>query len=112
MSTITETPVLLPVPTTQDPEVARILEDAAELLEREGWVPHCPRYWNHGPACTAVAIQRACGMNDDLYEEVAVQFTKFLHLAVPSTGSVVAWNDRQTDIRVVTRALREAAASS
>lgn len=95
--------------------IGQVLEAAADRLERRGWVPFLPYGWEE---CAGIAILRATAPDQDessksypvdyeMGNKACIHLQTYLGIE-----NIVDWNDQQRDIRVVTRTLREAAATA
>ncbi len=94
-------------------EVSRILEGAAELIEKCGWYHGNKSDWG-STHCAGTSINEMAHRADP-FRTKPLAFLAYRrlqnHLGLGIGYRIPFWNDAQTDARVVTRALREAAAS-
>lgn len=130
MSTITYAPApatVLPAVSPPD-EAALVLEEGADVIERDGW-------WDgvltdeglipENVKCVALAINHVCerrglSRTDSSVLNKAARHRFRQHLGLEEregsidhwvNDSIPPWNDAQKDARVVIRAMREAASS-
>jgi hypothetical protein len=98
-------------------EVAKVLNDAADLIEQRGWAKRAGARDSTGTLvapldpyacrwCATGAIERAAG-GFSLMAPALVALRR--HLGLRGFGGVPGWNDRQPNARPVIAALRAAA---
>jgi hypothetical protein len=85
---------------------ADVLNQAADLIERDGWWNGKGEVPEDGPACALMAINGVCRRAEDPFEVASNAMRKFI-----GNSQLANWNDAQPDGATVCAALRACARS-